>query len=43
VVEIVAADVQFLGRRKDAPPLATAAPAPTSTSADDVSPDEIPF
>ena len=45
MTEIVASDVQFLGRRKDGP-------APTSeasgivrvpTDADDVSPDEIPF
>ena len=43
VVEVVAADVQFLGRRRDAQLVDDAAPAPISTSADDVSPDEIPF
>src|SRR5215204_733327 len=41
VVEIVAADVQFLSRRKDAVPTADE-PAPDG-STDHVSPDEVPF
>ena len=40
VVEIIAADVQFLGRR---PVGATNEPADQATSADEVSPDEVPF
>jgi single-strand DNA-binding protein len=41
VVEIVASDVQFLGRRQDASLDET--PPMTDATRDDVSPDEIPF
>ncbi len=46
VVEVVAADVQFLGRRNGSRPTDAASdttPQSTTASADDVSPDEIPF
>jgi single-strand DNA-binding protein len=42
VVEVVAADVQFLARRGDRPALEEPG-APRTGSSDDVSPDEIPF
>jgi single-strand DNA-binding protein len=41
VAEIVASDVQFLGRRKTDPSPVEQAPA--GSTSDDVSPDEIPF
>jgi single-strand DNA-binding protein len=41
VCEVVAGDVQFLGRRKAGP--APVEESPTATGADDVSPDEIPI
>lgn len=41
VVEVVAGDVQFLGRRGDRP--APDAPPARDAATDDVSPDEIPF
>jgi single-strand DNA-binding protein len=47
VAEIVASDVQFLGRRRDVSASDDASTAPSATPtpgiADDVSPDEIPF
>ncbi len=44
VVEVVASDVQFLGRRGDRPAPDEVPPrAPRSLTSDDVPPDEIPF
>ncbi len=42
VVEIVASDVQFLGRRGDRPPTEEPVARPPASD-DEVSPDEIPF
>ena len=41
VAEVVASDVQFLGRRKAGPPPVDQSPA--TATPEDVSPDEIPF
>jgi len=45
MTEVVASDVQFLGRRKDGPASTSEAPGivRVPTDSDDISPDEIPF